>query len=68
VFAGDIKQNDFTYKREQSGFGDFFKVLDKMRDFSIIEFDRNDIVRSDLVKSYIIAREELEDRGLVAAL
>jgi phosphate starvation-inducible protein PhoH len=68
VFAGDIKQNDFTYKREQSGFGDFFKVIDKMRDFGIIEFDRNDIVRSDLVKSYIIAREELEDRGLVAAL
>jgi len=68
VFAGDIKQNDFTYKREQSGFGDFFKVLDKMRDFSIIEFDRNDIVRSDLVKSYIIAREKLEDIGLITPL
>lgn len=68
VFAGDIKQNDLSGKREQSGFSDFFKVLDKMRDFSIIEFNRNDIVRSELVKSYIIAREELEDRGLVAAL
>lgn len=68
VFAGDIKQNDLSGKREQSGFVDFFKVIDKMRDFDIIEFNRNDIVRSELVKSYIIAREELEDKGLVAAL
>jgi phosphate starvation-inducible protein PhoH len=68
VFAGDIKQNDFSGKREESGFRDFFKVIDKMRDFGIIEFTRDDIVRSDLVKSYIIAREELEDKGLVAAL
>jgi phosphate starvation-inducible protein PhoH len=68
VFAGDIKQNDLSGKREQSGFKDFFKVIDKMRDFDIIEFNKNDIIRSELVKSYIIAREELEDRGLVAAL
>jgi phosphate starvation-inducible protein PhoH len=68
VFAGDIKQNDFSGKREESGFRDFFKVLDEMRDFSIIEFTRDDIVRSDLVKSYIIAREKLEEKGLVAAL
>lgn len=68
VFAGDIKQNDLSGKREQSGFKDFFKVLDKIQDFSIIEFTRDDIVRSSLVKAYIIAREELEEKGLVAAL
>jgi len=68
VFAGDIKQNDFSGKREESGFKDFFRVLDEMRDFSIIEFDRNDIVRSDLVKSYIIAREKLEDKGVITPL
>lgn len=68
VFAGDIKQNDLSGKREQSGFKDFFKVLDEMKDFCIIEFTREDIVRSDLVKSYIIAREKLEEKGLVASL
>jgi phosphate starvation-inducible protein PhoH len=68
ILSGDIKQNDLNGKREESGFKDFLKVLDYMRDFSIIEFDRNDIVRSTLVKSYIIAREELEERGLVATL
>ena len=61
IFAGDIKQNDLNIKREQSGFKDFFKVIDKMRDFGIVEFMRDDIVRSELVKSYIIAREILED-------
>lgn len=68
IFAGDIKQTDLNGRREESGFRDFFKVIDKMRDFDVIEFSREDIVRSDLVRDYIIAREELEDRGLVAVL
>ena len=68
IFAGDIKQNDLNIKREQSGFKDFFKVIDKMRDFGIVEFMRDDIVRSELVKSYIIAREILEDQGLIYSL
>jgi phosphate starvation-inducible protein PhoH len=68
IFAGDIKQNDFTSRKEQSGFDDFFKVLDEMRNFSIIEFNRNDIVRSDLVKAYIIAREKLEEIGRIEPL
>jgi phosphate starvation-inducible protein PhoH len=59
VGAGNIATDNPIYIK---------KVLDKMRDFSIIEFDRNDIVRSDLVKSYIIAREKLEDIGLITPL
>ncbi len=68
VFAGDIKQNDLDGRRDVSGFKDFFKVINKMRSFNVIEFNRDDIVRSDLVKEYIIAREDLEDRGVIAAL
>jgi phosphate starvation-inducible PhoH-like protein/PhoH-like ATPase len=68
VFAGDIKQNDINGKKEESGFKDFFKVIDRMGDFDVIEFDRNDIVRSQLVKSYIIAREELEEQGIISSL
>ena len=34
----------------------------------VIEFNRNDIVRSELVKSYIIAREELEEQGIINPL
>lgn len=68
VFAGDIKQNDINSRKEESGFKDFFKVIDRMDDFDVIEFNRNDIVRSELVKSYIIVREELEERGIISSL
>jgi phosphate starvation-inducible protein PhoH len=68
VFAGDIKQNDLDGRRDVSGFKDFFRVINKMKSFNVIEFNRDDIVRSDLVKEYIIAREDLEDRGVIAAL
>ena len=68
IFAGDIKQNDLNPRKEESGFKDFFKVINKMRDFKVIEFTRDDIVRSDIVKSYIIAREDLEERGIIDPL
>ena len=34
----------------------FMDVLDRMRDFAYIEFVEEDIVRSALVKDYIIAK------------
>lgn len=68
IFAGDIKQNDLNPRKEESGFKDFFKVINKMRGFSVVEFTREDIVRSDLVRQYIIAREDLEDRGIIDPL
>lgn len=68
VFAGDIKQNDLNPRKEESGFKDFFKVINRLNSFTSIEFDRDDIVRSSIVREYIIAREDLEDRGLVAPL
>ena len=68
VFAGDIKQNDINGKKEESGFKDFFKVIDRMGDFDVIEFDRNDVVRGPLVKAYILAREDLEDAGEISPL
>jgi hypothetical protein len=68
ILAGDIKQNDLNKYKDQSGFADFFKIITSMKKFESIEFNRNDIVRSDLVKEYIITRENLEDKGLVTSL
>lgn len=61
IFAGDIKQDDLTNERfkQRSGLKDFIKIISKMDEFSIIEFFAEDIVRSDLVRSYIIARDEI---------
>jgi len=35
------------------------KILDTMNEFDFIEYDYQDIVRSGLVKSYIIAKDKL---------
>jgi predicted ribonuclease YlaK len=61
IFAGDIKQDDLTSKRfnEQSGIADFMKIIRSMPEFKFTEFFIDDIVRSDLVKSYIIARDRM---------
>lgn len=68
-FCGDIRQNDLASKsREKSGFVDFFKVLQSMKEFTPVEFTQADIVRSSLVKSYILAREELEEDGVISPL
>jgi phosphate starvation-inducible protein PhoH len=69
VFAGDLKQNDLTTKKyEQSGFKDFFAILNNMKSFTTIEFTSQDIVRSGLVREYILTRERLEDKGIVEPL
>ena len=39
-----------------------------MEEFTPIEFTQADIVRSSLVKSYILAREELEEDGVISPL
>ena len=59
IFCGDFKQSDFRYKDEQEGINNFMKIVGKMKSFDSIEFHRNDIVRSDLVKDYICTKLDL---------
>jgi len=65
IMCGDIRQNDLKNNRQNSGFNDYSKVIDEMKSFRHIQFNRDDIVRSNFVKEYIIARENLEDRGII---
>lgn len=67
IMCGDIRQNDLKNNRQTSGFNDFSKVVDSMKSFRHIRFDRDDIVRSGFVREYIIARENLEDQGLISS-
>jgi phosphate starvation-inducible protein PhoH len=60
IFCGDCKQNDL--RREETGFNKFHKILSRMNSFSLIEFGIDDIVRSQMVKEYIITCEEYENR------
>ena len=56
MFCGDFRQADL----KANGLQDFIKVLKRMDRFTFIEFEVEDIVRSDFVKQYIIAKNELK--------
>lgn len=60
LFCGDFRQSDFTKEHERNGLIDFMKIIEKMRSFEFIDFDENDIVRSNLVKEYIITKDRLK--------
>ena len=58
MFCGDATQSDLQKTNERNGIVDFMAVLRKMPSFDIIEFGVDDIVRSGLVKEYIVAKME----------
>lgn len=59
VFCGDFRQSDFTRDHERSGLTDFMRVVKNMKSFDLIEFEAKDIVRSALVKEYIILKDKM---------
>ena len=59
IFCGDINQSDLQRTNERNGILDFQRILENMDEFSEIEFGINDIVRSGLVKSYLISKMTL---------
>lgn len=63
IFSGDFRQSDFTREHEKNGLIDFMKIINKMKSFAFVDFDENDIVRSSMVKDYIIQKDRL---GIVA--
>lgn len=56
LFCGDYRQSDLLRDFEKKGLKDFMRVLSNMQHFDILEFSEDDIVRSALVKEYIIAK------------
>ena len=59
MFCGDVNQTDLTRDKERNGIVDFQRILENMEEFSMIEFGVNDIVRSGLIKSYLISKMQL---------
>lgn len=59
MLCGDIKQTDLrSSKTDVTGMSDLLRVVDRMRSFSTVSFTRHDIVRSPMVKEWIIACED----------
>ena len=59
IFCGDFRQSDLTNNTEREGLKRFFDILNNIDGFDYFEFEENDIVRSRLVKSYIIAKHRM---------
>ena len=59
IFCGDAAQTDLQKISERSGILDFQRIIQNMDEFSLIEFNLEDIVRSGLVRSYLINKINL---------
>lgn len=57
LFCGDKAQTDLLYsKHDVSGHDKFLSILENMEEVDIVRFCVDDIVRSKLIKSYIIEK------------
>jgi phosphate starvation-inducible protein PhoH len=61
IFCGDFRQDDLSSerKKEFSGLIKFMEILKRIPEFAFVDFQIEDIVRSKIVKSYIIERHKL---------
>lgn len=59
MLCGDIKQNDLLTGKNQSGLPLFEKIISQMPEFECVTFGVDDIVRSGLVRSYLMSKYKL---------
>ena len=56
IFCGDFRQTDLNKHDEREGLTKFMNIVKSMKSFQFVEFTREDICRSELVKEYINAK------------
>jgi phosphate starvation-inducible protein PhoH len=59
IFCGDFRQSDLQRFEDRQGLKKFMEIVFKLRSFDYIEFTQDDIVRSGLVREYIIAKSNM---------
>ena len=59
IFCGDFFQTDLQKQSEKEGLKYFMSIISKMESFATVEFNLGDIVRSGLVKEYLISKIKL---------
>ena len=57
IFCGDYLQTDFERESDKLGINKFLNIIDRMKDFTMIQFGWDDIVRSGVVRDYIMTKE-----------
>ena len=63
MFCGDFFQSDLQKSVEREGIKHFMSILRGMKSFSNIEFTLGDIVRSGMVKEYLISKIKKEQEN-----
>ena len=59
-FAGDMAQSDLRKTNgDRNGYHNFQAILEHMEEFEIFDFGIGDIIRSGLVRSYLIAKTNI---------
>jgi phosphate starvation-inducible protein PhoH len=59
IFCGDIEQTDlYRSKYDKTGLPEFLDIIESCESFSFVEFGIEDIVRSGIVKEWIIAKRD----------
>jgi len=59
IVCGDYRQTDLNRSHEKEGIINFLKIIDRINTFQSVSFQREDVVRSGLVKQWILAKEDL---------
>ena len=54
IFCGDANQTDLVKTNERNGIHNFMNILRLMHEFGMVEFGVEDIVRSGLIRSYLL--------------
>ena len=62
IWCGDYRQTDLRKNGDKTGILKFFDIAQHMQAFTRVEFTADDIVRSSLVRDYIIAKLRYEDK------
>jgi phosphate starvation-inducible protein PhoH and related proteins len=65
IMCGDYYQSDFDKERDRNGILKFLEIIEQLRNFEVVEFTWEDIVRSDFVRDYIMTKEMLEKDGKI---
>ena len=56
IFSGDFFQTDLLKNADRDGMPRFLDIISDMEEFKSVEFNIGDIVRSGLVRSYLISK------------
>lgn len=65
IICGDYYQSDFEKQKDKDGVIHFLNIIQHMKYFEHVEFSWEDIVRSGLVREYIMTKEQLVNSGQI---